>query len=176
MTRSAPPGFRAPDIAAVLRADRELWMKAFEKCKSNIKVSADGHYPLDKALLELYNAPEVVFHLLPTPGSAPAKRTRSPETEREVHQPKPKHKPEPKKPSGPRKPKPAGNDRVKVPEALKGFSGVNKDKMRVCCNYNLPHGCSNSTHDKDGQTRCVKGYHECIKCSGKHSMQNCPKK
>ena len=176
MTRSAPPGFRAPDIASVLRADKELWMRAFEMCKSNIKVGADGKFPLDKALLDLYNSPEVVFHLLPTPGSTGTKRTRSPDSEPERPAIKPKAKPEPKRPGGPKRPKRTGVDRVKVPESLKGFSGVNKDKMRVCYNYNLPHGCSNSTHEKDGHTRCVKGVHECIKCSGKHSMQTCQKR
>lgn len=78
MSRTAPPWFRAPDIAAVLRADRELWMKAFELCRSNLRVDADGKHPLDTALLQLYNSAEVVFNLLPTPGSAPVKRARSP--------------------------------------------------------------------------------------------------
>ena len=77
MSRTAPPWFRAPDIAAVLRADRELWMKAFELCRSNLRVDADGKHPLDTALLQLYNSAEVVFNLLPTPGSAPVKRARS---------------------------------------------------------------------------------------------------
>eukprot|EP00435_Cladocopium_sp_Y103_P051421 s4628_g16.t1 len=78
LTRQAPSGFRSPDLAAVLRADRELWMKAFEKCKSNIRVDSTGKSPLGVALLELRTSPEVVFHLLPTPGHAPAKRARSP--------------------------------------------------------------------------------------------------
>jgi len=78
MSRTAPPWFRAPDIAAVLRADRELWMKAFELCRSNLRVDADGKHPLDTALLQLYNSAEVVFNRLPTPGSAPVKRARSP--------------------------------------------------------------------------------------------------
>ena len=81
LTRTAPPGFKSPDIGAILRADRELWMKAFERCRSNIRVDASGSFPLDVALLELYTSPEVVFHLLPTPGaSSSTKRPRSPET------------------------------------------------------------------------------------------------
>ena len=173
MTRSAPPGFKAPDIAAVLRADKELWMRAFEECKSNIRVDSQGHHPLDAALLKLYTCPEVVFHLLPTPSaSSSSKRTRSPEASRSPTKPAPKKTP---KPSPKKKPRP-GQDRVKVPEALKGYKGTNKDNLRVCYNYNLPHGCSNSTHEKDGHLRCVKGCHECIKCGGKHSMQSCQKK
>ena len=97
MTRAAPGGFKAPDIAAVLRADKELWMKAFERCKSSIRMEPSGKLPMDVALLELYNAPEVVFHLLPTPAAAGTKRQRSPEspTETKTHAdpPQPKGKP-----------------------------------------------------------------------------------
>ena len=64
-TRDAPPGFRSLDMSAVLRADRDLWIKAFDKCKSDLKVDASGRYLLDEALLALYTSSEVVFHLLP---------------------------------------------------------------------------------------------------------------
>ena len=134
---------------------------------------------MDVALLELYNAPEVVFHLLPTPAATGTKRQRSPESPN-VRQKKsaedpvqPRAKPAAKAKN---KNKRRNSDRVKVPDSLKGFSGMNKDNMRVCYNYNLPHGCSNGTHEKDGHTRCVKGCHECIKCGGRHSMQTCQKK
>ena len=176
MTRTAPPGFKSPDIGAVLRADRELWMKAFERCRSNIRVDASGAFPLDVALLELYTSPEVVFHLLPTPSaSSSTKRPRSPET-RSTSPVKPGPKKTPKPAPKPKNKRGKGSDKVKVPEALKGFSGLNKDHLRVCYNYNLLHGCSNSTHEKDGHLRCVKGCHDCIKCGGRHTMQSCPKR
>ena len=165
MTRSAPPGFKAPDIAAVLRADKELWMRAFEECKSNIRVDSQGRHPLDVALLKL-------FHLLPTPAASSSKRARSPDALHSPAKPEPKKTPKP----APKKKPEQGQNRVKVPEALKGYKGTNKDNMRVCYNYNLPHGCSNSTREKDGHLRCVKGCHECIKCGGKHSMKSCQKK
>jgi hypothetical protein len=177
MTRAAPGGFKAPDIAAVLRADKELWMKAFERCKSSIRMEPSGKLPMDVALFDLYNGPEVVFHLLPTPAAAGTKRQRSPEspteTKTQADPPQPKGKPAAKPKN---KNKKRTGDRVKVPDSLKGYSGMNKDNLRVCYNYNLPHGCSNGTHEKDGHTRCVKGCHECIKCGGKHSMQTCHKK
>lgn len=68
MTRAPPGGFEAPDIAAVLRADKKLWVKAFERCKSSIRMEPSGNLPVDVALMEPYNAPEVAFHLLPPPG------------------------------------------------------------------------------------------------------------
>ena len=178
-TRAPPGGFKSPDIALVLRADKELWMKAFERCKSSIRMEPSGRLPMDVALLELYNAPEVVFHLLPTPAATGTKRQRSPESPN-VRQKKSAEDPVPPraKPAAKakNKNKRRNSDRVKVPDSLKGFSGMNKDNMRVCYNYNLPHGCSNGTHEKDGHTRCVKGCHECIKCGGRHSMQTCQKK
>ena len=175
MMRTPPPNFKAPDIASVLRADKELWMRAFEKCKSGIKPDATGAYPLGEALLEFQHAPQVVFHLLPTPTSSGTKRGHSPPDD-DVN---PNVKKNPKDPKRVKKgdpPKKTGSDRVKVPDALRGFSGLNKSKMRICYNFNLPHGCSNSTHEKDGHTRCVKGCHECIKCGGKHAVSECQKK
>ena len=174
MTRDAPPGFKGPDMAAVLRADRELWMKAFDKCKSDLKVDSRGRFPLDEALQALYTSPEVVFHLLPTPGGQSRKRSRSKSTPKPV-------KPKPGKPSPPRNNPKAGirdkkrQNRVMVPKTLQGFSGVNPKKMRICYNYNLPHGCSNSTHSKEGQMRCVKGVHQCIKCYKSHPLSECNK-
>ena len=174
MTRDAPPGFRSPDMAAVLRADRELWMKAYDKCKSNLKVDSKGKHPLDTALLELYTSPEVVFHLLPTPGGS-RKRSRS------KSEAKPKKTQQPDGPSakggggkGAGKTK-RQQGRVMVPKALSGYSGLNSKKARICYNYNLAHGCSNSTHMKDGQTRCVKGVHQCIKCFKNHPLPECAK-
>ena len=177
MTRAPPGGFRAPDIAAVLRADKELWLKAFERCKSSIRMEPSGKLPMDGALLDLYNSPEVVFHLLPTPAAAGTKRPRSPDSpagaRTKADPPQPKGKPAAKPKN---KNKKRASDRVKVPDTLKGYSGMSKDNLRICYNYDLPHGCSNGTHEKDGRTRCVKGCHECIKCGGRHSMQSCQKK
>ena len=175
MTRDAPPGFRGPDMACILRADRELWMKAFDRCKSDLKVNAAGQYPLDIALLDLYTSPEVVFHLLPTPGAVSRKRSRSksdPKNKKTRSEKSPSRKPGRK---GDSKGKSKGTNRVMVPKSLKGFSGVNAKKMRICYNYNLPHGCANTTHQKEGQTRCVKGIHQCIKCFKSHPLQECGK-
>ena len=174
MTRDAPPGFKGPDMAAILRADRELWMRAFDRCKSNLKVNAQGEYPFDVAVMDLYTSPEVVFHLLPTPGNASRKRSRSKTPPRPKQTKADKTLPPRNNPKGNGKTKKKG-DRVLVPNSLKGYSGVNSKKMRICYNYNLPHGCSNSTHVKEGQTRCVKGVHQCTKCHKSHPLQDCGK-
>ena len=61
MTRDAPPGFKGPDMAAIVRADRELRMRAFDKCKSDLKVNQQGKLPFDVAMLELYTSPSSCF-------------------------------------------------------------------------------------------------------------------
>lgn len=137
-------------------------MRPNESNISNIGADAAGVFPLGEALLEFQHAPQVVFHLLPTPISSGTKRAHSPDDDSGPKLKKdPKGRKRDKKEKDP--PKKSGGDRVKVPEALRGYSGMNESKMRVCYNYNLPHGCSNSTHEKDGHTRCVKGCHECVK-------------
>ena len=160
MTRDAPPGFKGPDMSAVLRADRELWMKAFDKCKSDLKVDARGRYPLDEALLALHTSPEVVFHLLPTPGVASMKRSRSKSLQKATKPKQDRASPHRNTAKGDVRDK-KRQSRVMVPKSLKGFSGKNQEKMRICYHYNLPHECSNSTHTKEGQVRCVKGVHQC---------------
>ena len=162
--RPVPPGFRSADIQSVLRADRELWARVIDKCKSNIKIDSTGNLPVDKALTDLYQSPSVAFHLLPVPVS---KKRAASEDSQSIK----KHK-KAKKEKKQQDDKP---DRVKVPQNLKDFKGVNPSKQRVCYNYNLAHGCSNKTHVKDKMTRCVKGNHQCIKCYGDHALMQCTK-
>ena len=123
LSRPAPPGFKAPDIGAILRADKELWMKAFEECKSNIKVGVDGKYPLDVAMLQLRTSPSVVFHLVPMPAGT-AKGTKRARSTSSSPKRAGKHKQQAPKKTAKKKmqSKPAGN--VKVPDALKGHSGL----------------------------------------------------
>lgn len=121
--------------------------------------------PLDDAAEELYTTPTVVFHLLPTPSRG--KRSRS-ESE---HKEKKKSKKEKKNPR---------DDKVnksKLPESLKGLSGVNKKKQRICYNYNLSHGCTLDTSKDDSSSfvKCSRGVHQCMKCHGAHSLTECQK-
>ncbi len=69
LTKQPAAGFEAPDIACVLRADKELWLKVAETCRSDVKVNAAGQLPVDIALEQWCQHAEVVFHfhLLPTP-------------------------------------------------------------------------------------------------------------
>ena len=174
LTRPAPPGYKPTDVAAVLRADKELWTRAADKCRSRLRVQADGTLPMDEAIEELYMTASVLFHLLPLPGSKGQKRGRdSSESTVRPKKKKGKKKKQPKndKHGDPPKVPP----RTRVPEGLRGYSGVNSSKQRVCFDFNLAHGCSNTTEMDNKKPKCKKGFHECIKCGGSHALHECSK-
>lgn len=171
LTRPAPPGYKPADVAAVLRADKELWTRAADRCRSKLRVQGDGTLPMDNAIEELYMTASVLFHLLPLPGSKGAKRSR--DSSQSTERPKKKKK-QPKKDR--RDDPPKGAPRTRVPEGLRGFSGVNSSKQRVCFDFNLAHGCSNPTEMDKKKPKCKKGFHECIQCGGMHPLHECTKR
>ena len=95
----------------------------------------------------------VLFFMLPLPKSG--KRARDDEGDK--GRPNPVR--EDVRERTPKSPKKKAPVRAKVLEGLHGYSGLNKQKKRVCYNYNLPHGCQN-TAKKDGKfDACNKGLH-----------------
>ena len=170
LTQSVPSAFQRPDISAILRADRELWTRAADECRSNLKVNAHGKLPLDEAMLKLYQTAPVLFFLLPLPKSAKRAREDEPDKRPAGGDKQDDDKP-PKNPK-----KKSGDRRAKVPEGLRGYSGINKHKKRVCYKYNMAHGCQNTTK-KDGKfDACNRGIHQCIKCHEAHSLMDCSHK
>ena len=165
LTREHPPGFKGPDIQSILRADQELWVRCADQCRTNLKVGADGKLPLDVAAESLYMSSTVLFHLLPLPTSRAAKRSRTPTRSNENDDKEPKKKKKKQK-----------GERTKLPEDLKGFSGVNKQKQRICYNYNLAHGCTlDAKKDQSGHMKCQRGLHQCIRCHKSHPLHSCDK-
>ena len=176
LTRTHPPGFRGPSIESVLRADRELWTRVADRVRSNLRPDTDGQLPVDKALQELYTSASVLFHLLPLPlaaSSSNSDKRKAVDDEDTVKQTaKAGNKVDTSGGKG-RKGKRNRQGRTNLPKGLHGFSGWNKQKQRICYNYNMPHGCSNSV-TKDGNfDKCSRGHHQCIKCHGKHGLPQC---
>ena len=62
LTQTPPPGFKKVTIEAVLRADKELWTRIADRCRSDLRMSDKGQYPVDVAMED--------FHLMPLPGSS----------------------------------------------------------------------------------------------------------
>lgn len=181
LTRTRPPGFRKPGIDAILRADKELWTRVADRRRSDLRLDANGVYPVDAALNALYTSASGAFFLLPLPhagsqsqpSTTPKRKAESDITE--------KHGPPPKAAfDRPAKKQNKNRSNAKkrfggqsMPAGLHGFSGVNRERKRVCYNCNLPHGCSENC-EKDGAfQKCSRGIHQCIKCFGHHPFKDC---
>ena len=145
MTRSAPPGFKAPGVSAVLRADKELWMKNANPTSGLTAIQ----YPLDIVLSKLHTSPEVVFHffhLLPTRAGTSTKHARSVERSQS-----------PTKPGAGLSE--ARTRPVRTESKFPKLSSVSRARITcVCATTTI---ClmvvRTSTHEKDGHLRCVKG-------------------
>jgi len=173
LTRQPPPGFRGPTIESVLRADKELWTRVADRVRSDLRPDRTGSLPVDAALTELCTSAAVVFHLLPLPGSgssnAPTKRKTPDEAPTKIQAPEAHPGTKNKNRRGKRN----RQGRTNLPSGLHGYSGWNKQKQRICFNFNMAHGCSNAV-TKDGNVdKCNRGTHQCIKCHGKHSLTQC---
>ena len=172
LTRPVPPGFKGPNIEAILRADKELWLRVSDQVRSGLRPDGANQLPVDKALLDLYMSPAVLFHVLPLPSTGgqklePGNKRKADADEKAASSPKPSS------PKKPRKGQKNRQQRTNLPSGLHGFSGVNAQKQRICYNYSLPHGCKNTTSKEGNFDKCNRGMHQCIKCHGKHSHVTC---
>ena len=169
LTRTPPPGFRGATIESILRADTELWTRVADKVRSNLRPDKDNDFPVDKALEELYTSASVLFHLLPLPNGGAQGTKRKAETEAA-----PKATPAPSAPGGKNRPSKRNRQgKTNLPKGLHGYNGWNKQKQRICYNYNMAHGCNNSVSKEGNLEKCSRGMHQCIKCHGKHSLTQC---
>ena len=53
LSQTLPPGFKKVTIEAVLRADRELWTRIADRCRSDLRMNDKGKFPVDVAMDEL---------------------------------------------------------------------------------------------------------------------------
>jgi hypothetical protein len=177
LTRAVPMGFKGPTIEAVLRADKELWTRVADEVRSELRPDGDGKLPVDKALDKLYMSPSVLFHLLPLPTTAaagpPKRKVQEAEAETQKPEPTGKGGGTTDKGNKNRQGKRARMGKTNLPAGLHGYSGWNKQRQRICYNYNMAHGCSNTVSKEGGHDKCSRGMHQCIKCHGKHGLQQC---
>ena len=172
--RSSPPGYRPISINQMLEADRALWKKMADHCRSGIVPTPGGPRPLDEALEKFMDCSEVVYFLLPLPGSSSQAESSSsfgPARDRR-HDNR----------SGPKGGKGGSKGKSKSSskgpglnlEALGWPPGVTpklKDGRHLCFNFNGRSGCKFA---KPGG-RCRAGFHYCARngCEGKHSATSC---
>ena len=184
--RPPPPRFDAPGIDAVLRADRELWIRIAEEVGSDF-VGPGKASVVDDAVQKWQHSMQVAFFLVPVPKlekpeKQPPKRTWEQVTAAPFSDKGAKGKHKGKfmsqawqtGKSGKGKNKTGKDRQTSVPAALKGLD-PNFQGQPVCFNYSLPHGCQEQTWDTDLGTACRRGLHLCMKCHGTHSFSACDK-
>ena len=154
MHRDSAPGYDKPDLAAVLRADRQAWILLAENCH-DFSADAAGVLKCDEFLKSMKTHPEVVFNLLPRPQKRKLQDTESEQWHGDKGKGKGKGKNKGKTKKAP------------MPKLLIGNWSTNKSGEPLCYNFNLA-GCENA---KPGQ-RCNKGWHLCCKphCLKPHAL------
>ena len=179
--RQPPPGYQAPGIEQVMRADKELWIKVAEKVQHEF-VGPGGSQKVDKAIEEFQFSPAVAFHVLPMPKpeKQPYKRTwdeafpKGKGSKGKADKGKGKGK-WVSQAWGKSQGKPGKGKQTSVPAALKGLDPNYKGKP-VCFNHSLPHGCSEETWDTEDGHMCRRGLHLCMKCHATdHGASGCDK-
>ena len=191
-----PPKYSRITLAQCLEADRRLWTKLGESCRSGIQPVANPAgagmiKPLDNALDKWCDHPEVTYLLAPLPKARDeneADQFQSKNTPRREHgqgkrqkgQGRGKGGAEPSTP--PKKFKGGRNEgrgqsrgnQGKGKSFPKGCISSLPDGRRVCYGFNGCNGCN----EADVGAECSHGWHLCgrFACGGEHSLQSCPKK
>ncbi|CAE7564705.1 unnamed protein product [Symbiodinium sp. CCMP2592] len=164
MGREPPPGYARTSVHQLLTADRQVWTRMIEN-EISPKRSADGTYPVDRALLPTLETFDVTVALLPRKSEESKKRVATP------HKPGVERDPKITKPTKGKGKGKKGTWQPSVPEAIRKLGGVAEtpDKKRICFSRNLPCGCT--------QDPCPKGLHVCALCfAPDHGLQECPKR
>ncbi|CAE7037204.1 unnamed protein product [Symbiodinium sp. CCMP2592] len=112
MGREPPPGYARTSVHQLLTADRQVWTRMIEN-EISPKRSADGTYPVDRALLPTLETFDVTVALLPRKSEESKKRVATP------------HKPA-----------------VERAIRKLGGVAETPDKKRICFSRNLPCGCT----------------------------------
>ena len=163
--RQVPHGYAAVTTRQLRAADEALFSKMAELTRDGIQLKNDGSRPLDSAIREAGDAPEVMRHLLPLPSAS----THRQEQKRPLENP---HRQEPRPQDGGRKRPPPRNVRKPqtqaMPAGLEGGVPKNPEGLPLCFAYNLG-ACPRPVRSG----RCERGLHACCKAG---RFQNRPMK
>ena len=185
LRRPPPPKFDPPGIDAVyavLRADREMWVRVADEVGSDFTGPGKAT-AVDDAIKKWQHSMWLTF-LSQSPS---LKSLRSHPTKGLGTQPF----------FGDKGGKGKGKNKFmqqawQSGKSGKGKTGKGKDKTQlspssaqrsrpklrgkpICFNHSLPHGCSEETWQTDLGLSCRRGLHICMKCHGDHSYSACDK-
>lgn len=156
MTRKPIGGYRSISLAQVIAADQALWQLVSQETRGQVLTSGDPR-PIDKAVKDFMDAPEVSYHLLPM---------------RDSHKPDNDHKEKKEKKENKRKhdvrdDKPTKSPKVDIPE---GCTTKNDSNQNICFGYNRKTCVIRGA-------KCRRGLHVCWRkgCFEKHPFPDCPK-
>ena len=185
MSEQPPSGYLFVSMEQAMRADRKLFVKMSEDCRSNIVAVPGQPRPLDTAMRRYMDHNDVLYLLAPLQGSlqktqawtAQANTAQSdrgtPYSAQKSGKAKGRGKNSGKSNKGKGKGKNKKSDYVPA-SAPPGCVGRTEDGRHICFNYNRPGGCS-APNITVGRT-CNKGFHICGRagCHGDHASFDCP--
>jgi hypothetical protein len=177
LLRPVPATHRTINVQQLLEADKHIFARMSEYCRTGLAVTAAGTYPMETALERALLDPITVALLQPLPigGSSynAVKNTEHANRDTPFWENRKGKKGEKggkgKNSKGSSKGGGKGYQ-YSGPSLPKGLSGSTTTRAgkRICFGYNL-----GQCNDKD----CKKGLHVCCKCfANDHSFQSCPQK
>ena len=186
LMRAPLAGFNWVTMQQILQADRQLFQVAAEATRSGISMKANGDRPLQAALLQARNDPQVMLLLMPNKGSSSAAFPPPPPSLPKVVQVQnPPGSGRAKKlarlallqlkgqEKGGKggKGKGKGQEKGRMPAGLEGMLSRDDHGVSICYSFNLA-GCSNEVSNG----RCSRGRHCCCRpgCLAEHPLSRCP--
>lgn len=180
-----PKGYAQVTWEQLMAADKELFKRVAEDCKTGIRPLPSGDKPVEKAFDKWSESTRVTFLLLPLretsssssstlaksgqssesepPSITDSTRAIRPQVQRTIS----------KKGKGKGKGRGKSKQSPKLPEALQGCRTQTNNGAAFCWPYNL----NNCSEVKPGQY-CGRGFHGCMwpKCGKLHPVSECPLK
>ena len=181
MEESPPSGYAPVSLDQCLRADRRLFVKMAEECRSSIVAVPGNPRPLDLAMAKFMNHHEVTYLLVPMGHSSRQTATARPGPYNNGDHERPakgtgKNKGSKGNAKGGRGPKGKGKGKNKSKTGAQpppGCSAKADDGRFLCYAYNRAGGCSSSATAGES---CDKGFHICgvSGCNNNHPCYDCP--
>ena len=182
MSRPVPDNFSPVSVQQCMDADKALFVKLADECRTGIVPQPAGVRPLDAAMVKYMNHPEVVYYILPfarrpmftgaSSSSASVQIDSAAEGGLSNRKRKRLAAQTSKGGKGKKGGKSGGKGQLdrRMPENC-----VNKTKegKNLCFAFNSPNGC---TYGQAGKS-CMRGLHLCARpnCQEAHSAVSCKK-
>ena len=166
LNRTVPEGYASISLHQLMEADKELWQRLADECRTSIIPVAGMPRQLDDAINKWSASHEVLYYLMPLPASKGATTSYG------AHKEVPTERKNPYVPKGGKKGGGKGKKGKGNSSMPPGCVNKTKEGKNLCFAFNSPAGCS---YAKAGG-QCRRGVHVCARpnCFGKHAATGCP--